>query len=162
RVASIDVKNRTVKLEGGTTLPYNKLLLATGAIPRRLPVPGADLKGVYTLRSLNDASTLIEEAQSGKKAVVIGASFIGTEVAASLTSGRGVAVTVVEMEGVPLGRVLGERIGKVFQKKHEDNGIKFRLNASLESIVGENGRVTGVQLKSGEHIPADFVVMGVG
>lgn len=162
RVTGIDPQAHTVKSNNDTPLHYDKLLLATGATPRKLPVPGADLAGVYTLRSLDDASQLIQEAEKGTKAVVIGASFIGTEVAASLASGRGVSVTLVDIDAVPLARVLGERIGKVFQIKHADNGVQFRMNSGIEAIIGENGRVTGVQLKSGERLAADFVVMGVG
>ncbi len=162
RVLRVDPKAHTVTLDSGTTVRYDKLLLATGAIPRRLPVPGMDLKGVYTLRTLEDASAIIEAAEQGKRAVVIGSSFIGMEVAASLGSGRGVSVTVVGMEAAPFDRILGERIGRVFQKEHEDNGVQFRLSTSVERLIGENGRVTGVQLKGGEILPADFVVVGVG
>jgi apoptosis-inducing factor 3 len=161
-VIGIDTQAHTVKLNDGSTLQYHKLLLASGAIPRRLSVPGADLEGIYTLRSVDDANAIIEAAGEGKQAVIVGASFIGMEVAAALGSGRGVAVTVVGLETVPFAQIVGEKVGRVFQKVHEENGVKFRLSSEIGRFMGENGHVVGVELKSGETLPADFVVVGVG
>lgn len=162
RVTSVNPGQRTITLDNGQTLHYDKLLLATGAIPRRLNIPGMDLNGVYTLRSLGDADAIIKAAEQGKRAVIIGSSFIGMEVAAALASGRGVSATVIGLESVPFEHILGERLGRVFQTEHENNGVQFRLSSEAERLTGENGRVTGVTLKGGETLPADFVVVGVG
>jgi apoptosis-inducing factor 3 len=161
-IARIDPAKHQAILDNGSAVPYTKLLLATGAIPRQLNVPGTDLSGVYLLRTQAHADQIIEAASNGKRAVIIGASFIAMETAWSLASGRGVSVTVVGIEDVPFARVLGNDIGKMLQKEHEENGIQFRLSAEIARIVGENGRVTGVELKSGEVLPADFVIVGVG
>lgn len=163
RVQSIDPQAHTVTPEIGEPIHYDKLLLATGGKPRQLSnVPGADLRGVYTLRTLGDADQIIEAAEQGKKAVVIGASFIGMEVAASLGSGRDVAVTVVEMESVPFARVFGEAVGRMIQKLHEENGVQFHMGAKIKRLVGDNGHLNGVELESGEVLDADFVVVGIG
>lgn len=161
-VIGIDAKTHTVRLDTEVVLTYDKLLLATGGKPRKLDLPGFDLEGVFTLRTMADSNTIIEAAEEGKRAAVIGGSFIGMEVAASLQGGRGVSVTVIERSEVPFAPVLGERIGRALQKRHEENGVQFRLGANIEKLTGENGKVTGVQLKGGEVIPADFVVVGVG
>lgn len=162
RAVGVDPAAHTVRLDDGSTLRYDKLLLASGAEPRRLSVPGADLAGVYTLRSLADADAIIQAAQTRKRAVIVGASFIGMEVAASLGSGHGAAVTVVGLEAVPFVHVVGERIGRIFQQTHEANGVQFRLNSGITRFTGDSGRVTGVELAGGETLPADFVVLGVG
>jgi apoptosis-inducing factor 3 len=163
RVQSIDLQAKTVMVDVGEPLHYDKLLLATGGKPRQLTnLPGTDLKGVYTLRTLDDSTRIIEAAEQGKRAVIIGASFIGMEVASSLGGGRGVSVTVVEMSPVPFARVFGEDIGRMFQQLHEEKGVQFRLGAKINRLLGENGYVTGVELGDGEVLPADFVVVGVG
>lgn len=163
RVTSVDPKSHTLTLEGGETLKYDKLLLASGANPRTLKeTPGMDLAEIYTLRHLSDADKIIAAAQQGKRAVIVGASFIGMEVAAALASGRGVSVTVVGMEAIPFEQILGKEVGGMFQKAHEENGVQFHLNSEVKQFVGENGQVSAVELKSGEKLPADFVVVGVG
>jgi NADPH-dependent 2,4-dienoyl-CoA reductase/sulfur reductase-like enzyme/nitrite reductase/ring-hydroxylating ferredoxin subunit len=161
-VSAINPAAHTVTLDNGSTLHYDKLLLATGATPRKLNVPGMDLQAVFTLRTLADADAIIQAAQSGKQAVVVGASFIGMEVAAALASGRGIQVTVVGMEAAPFDRILGERVGRVFQTEHEANGVQFRLNTQVKRLIGENNHASAVELQSGETLPADFVVVGVG
>lgn len=161
--AHIDAKKHSVQTDKGAALRYDKLLLATGGIPRQIPsLPGADLKNIWTLRSQADADSIIQAVSKGKTAAVIGASFIGMEVAASLGGGCGATVTVIDMESAPFERTLGADIGHMFQKEHEDNGVKFRLGASISRFVGKGGQVSGVELKSGEVVAADFVVLGIG
>jgi NADPH-dependent 2,4-dienoyl-CoA reductase/sulfur reductase-like enzyme/nitrite reductase/ring-hydroxylating ferredoxin subunit len=163
RVTGVNPEAHILSLEGGTTLRYDKLLLATGGIPRHLRnVPGADLGGIYVLRTLADADRIIEAAKYGQKAVIIGASFIGMEVAASLAGGRGTSVTVVAPEQVPFATVLGEEIGHMFQQVHEQNNVRFCLNDGVTGFSGQDGRVQQVQLKSGQSLEADFVVVGIG
>ena len=140
RVTRIDPVTHTVYLAQSEALRYDKLLLATGATPRHLRnTPGADLKGVYTLRTLADADAIIQAVQEGKRVVVVGASFIGLEVAASLAGGRGASVSVVAPESVPFGRILGEEIGQMFQHEHEAHGVQFHLGDGVTALVGENG-----------------------
>ena len=163
RVQRLDAGAHTLHLEGGETLRYDRLLLATGGIPRTLSdAPGADLANIETLRTLPDADRIIAKAESGQRVVIIGSSFIGMEVAASLAGGRKLDVTVVGLESVPFEKNFGPEVGKMFQQAHEENGVHFRLSAELAAFEGRDGRVTGVRLKSGELLPADFVLVGVG
>ncbi len=156
RVESIDPAAKSIKLSNGESKVFDKLLLATGAQPVRLPIPGADLPHVHYLRTLADSRSIIESAESAKKAVVIGASFIGLEVAASLRT-RGLDVDVVGLEKTPLERVLGPELGSYVRQLHESKGVKFHLENSASAIDA-----SGVTLKSGEKLPADLVVIGVG
>ncbi len=156
RVTSIDPKNKQVVLESGATHPYDALLLATGADPVRLAVPGADLPHVFTLRTLADSRAIIAQAQEGRRAVVIGASFIGLEVAASLRA-RKVDVAVVAPEAVPMERTMGPELGQFIRRLHESHGVAFHLGDTARSIER-----TTVTLASGAVLPADFVVVGVG
>lgn len=161
-IVKVDPKAVTVTTDKGVAFNYDKLLLATGGTPRRLSnVPGDDLKGIYILRTVAHADAIIEAASKAKTAVVIGSSFIGLEVAASLTA-RGVAVTVVDIASLPYERLFGEAVGRMFQKEHEDNGVKFALSNEISRFVGQDEHVTGVELKNGQTLPADFVVAGVG
>lgn len=162
RVNRIDPQQHQVYLEGGETLAYEKLLLCTGGTPRHLQAPGSELANIFVLRSFSDAEAIVKAAQDSRRAVVVGASFIGMEVAASLGKGQDVEVTVVGIESTPFEHVLGKDIGLMFQREHETNGVKFCLDAEVGSFEGENGRVTGVRLKSGETLPADLVVVGIG
>ncbi len=162
-VEKVDLKSHLIVLRHGESIRYDKLLLATGAIPRHLNVPGADLDGIYLLRRQADADRVIEALKSkGKRVVVVGASFIGMEVAASLASRDGVEVTVVGIEKVPFERILGEKIGLMFQHLHEANGVQFRLNSGVKQFMGKDGQVSGVTLNDGETLSADLVVVGVG
>jgi NADPH-dependent 2,4-dienoyl-CoA reductase/sulfur reductase-like enzyme len=156
RVTAIDVAAKRVHLESGETREYGALVLATGAQPNRLPLPGADLPHVMTLRTLADSRAIIARAADSKRVVVIGASFIGLEVAASLRA-RGLKVHVVGKERVPLERVLGESLGAFVRKVHEEHGVVFHLGESPASIDASS-----VTLGSGSTLPADLVVMGVG
>jgi len=155
-VVGIDVKAREVKVAGGQTFSYDRLLLATGAEPVRLPIPGADRSQLHTLRSLADCRAIIAAASNARHALVIGASFIGLEVAASLRA-RGIEVAVVAPEARPMERVLGPQMGDFIRALHEEHGVVFRLQDTIASIDGR--RAT---LKSGSTVDADLVVVGVG
>ncbi|MBK8135867.1 MAG: FAD-dependent oxidoreductase [Chloroflexi bacterium] len=160
--ASVDVAGKVVVLADGSRVSYDKLLLATGGTPRTLRVPGATLKNIFTLREQADADAIITTKHEGARAVVVGASFIGLEAANALAS-TGVKVIVVGLEAVPLERVLGPRVGALFQKLHEQNGVEFRLNSGVEKYIGpDDGAVTGVQIRGGEVLHCDFVLLGVG
>jgi NADPH-dependent 2,4-dienoyl-CoA reductase/sulfur reductase-like enzyme len=147
-------------LADGETLVCNALLVATGGQPRHLPFQSAAQQNVFLLRSYADADALIAAAETGKRVVVIGASFIGMEVASSLRS-RGCDVTVVAPDEVPFKKILGPEIGKLFQQLHEENGVKFKLGASVANFVGPE-IVTQVALENGESLATDLVVVGVG
>lgn len=163
RVEQVEADAHTLHLHGGERLHYDKLLLATGGIPRTLAsIPGADLDQIVTLRTLPDADRVIAEAESGQRVVIIGASFIGMEAAASLAGGRKLDVTVVGLESVPFEHIFGPEVGRLFQQEHTKNGVHFRLSAEVAAFEGDHGRVTGVRLKSGERLPADFVLVGAG
>jgi NADPH-dependent 2,4-dienoyl-CoA reductase/sulfur reductase-like enzyme/nitrite reductase/ring-hydroxylating ferredoxin subunit len=156
RVTAIDPAAKTVTLAAGAAHPYGALLLATGAEPIRLAIPGADLPHVHLLRSLVDSRSLIAAAKDAKRAVVIGASFIGLEAAAALRA-REIAVTVVAPEELPLGRILGPELGGFLRSLHEEHGVRFRLGRKPASITESE-----VRLDDGSAEPADLVVMGVG
>ena len=160
RITALDVPTRTVTLEDGTSLSPDAVLVATGASPRTLEVPGADLVGVFTLRSWDDCDAIIAALEGAANAVVVGASFIGMEVATSLLA-RGLSVTVVGPEAVPFARVLGEPLGRTIMDLHEKKGTQFRLGRSVTRFVGE-GKVAAVELDDGATLPADVVVVGVG
>jgi NADPH-dependent 2,4-dienoyl-CoA reductase/sulfur reductase-like enzyme len=155
-VVGIDVKSREVLVARGNKLLYDRLLLATGAAPLRLRIPGADQPHVYTLRSLADCQAIIDAAANARRAVVIGASFIGLEVAASLR-GRNIEVHVVAPEVRPMERILGPQMGDFVHALHEEHGVVFHLQDTVTAIDGRQAT-----LKSGGTIDADLVVMGVG
>jgi NADPH-dependent 2,4-dienoyl-CoA reductase/sulfur reductase-like enzyme len=167
RVSAIDVKARQVRFgsvadagkgdEGKqTTRSFGALLLATGADPIRLTIPGADGPHVRYLRTFADSRAIVDEARAGKRVVVIGASFIGLEVAASLRA-RDVQVGVVAPEQVPLERIMGVEIGRAVQGLHESHGVTFHLGETATRIEGRT-----VTLSGGGTLEADFVVVGVG
>jgi NADPH-dependent 2,4-dienoyl-CoA reductase/sulfur reductase-like enzyme/nitrite reductase/ring-hydroxylating ferredoxin subunit len=156
RVSSIDVTRHEVLLENGSRHPFGALLIATGADPIRLPIPGADAPHVHYLRSFADSNAIIQKTQQAKKVVVAGASFIGLEVAASLRN-RDIAVEVVAPERVPLERVMGVELGRFIQTLHESHGVVFHLGETVKSIDGRRVSTSG-----GSTLDADFVVMGVG
>jgi len=155
-VERVDPAAKQVVLANGKTLGYGALLLATGADPVRLTLRGNDLPHVHYLRTLADSRAIIAKCSHVKRAVVVGASFIGLEVAASLRA-RGIEVTVAAPETVPLVRVLGDSIGGMIRRLHEGHGVVFRLGARLVSI--DPAEVT---LDGGEKLPADLVVLGIG
>lgn len=155
-VERIDPAARTVTLADGASLPFERLLIATGAEPVRLPIPGADRDSVFTLRSWADSRAIIARAETSKVAVIIGASFIGLETAAALRT-RGLEVHVVAPEALPLEKVLGTEFGKFIRALHEEKGVRFHLENTVESI-GEDA----VRLKDGKELKADLVVTGVG
>jgi NADPH-dependent 2,4-dienoyl-CoA reductase/sulfur reductase-like enzyme/nitrite reductase/ring-hydroxylating ferredoxin subunit len=155
-VIGIDAKSREVTVTGGKTFGYDRLLLATGAEPVRLPIPGADPSRLHTLRTLADCRAIIAAASAARRALVIGASFIGLEVAASLRT-RGIEVVVVAPEARPMERVLGPQLGDFIRGLHEEHGVVFRLQ---DTVAGIDGR--RASLKSGGTVEADLVVVGVG
>src|SRR5438132_3086801 len=153
-VASVDIARRRVRLADGKELSFGALLLATGASPVRLNIPGAD--AIMYLRSLADCRALMEKTKTSKSAVVIGASFIGLEVAASLRA-RKLGVTVVAPDKLPLERVMGPELGQLVKKLHEAKGVTFRLGRSVKAIDGKR-----VILDDGAVLEADLVVAGIG
>ncbi len=155
-VTALDTKARTLTLGDGATLPFDKLLLATGAEPVRLPLPGADQPHVFTLRSFADSRAIIARAKTAKRALVIGASFIGLETAAALRA-RDIEVHVAAPEKRPLERVFGPELGNFVRALHEEHGVIFHLEDGVTAIG--DGTAT---LKSGGEIAADLVVLGVG
>jgi NADPH-dependent 2,4-dienoyl-CoA reductase/sulfur reductase-like enzyme/nitrite reductase/ring-hydroxylating ferredoxin subunit len=155
-VTSIDSKARNVVIAGGGTVAYDRLLLATGAEAVRLPIPGADRPQVHTLRSLADCRAIIGSMNGARRVCVIGASFIGLEVAAALRA-RGVAVHVVAPEQRPMERVLGPEMGDFVRALHEEHGVIFHLEDAVVAIDG-----TRTTLKSGNVLEGDVVVVGVG
>lgn len=158
--ASISADHRTVTLTSGRQLAWDRLLLATGSLVRRLDVPGGGLPGVYYLRTLDDSLLLLSQLKSGADVVVVGAGWIGLEVAAAARH-HGCAVTIIEPQSAPLLAVMGERIGGWFADLHADKGVEFRFGTGVTGFVGED-RVTGVTTDSGEVIAAKTVVVGVG
>ncbi len=155
-VTGIDARSREIALGDGTKVPYDRLLLATGAEPVRLAIPGANQPHVHTLRTLADCRTIIEQAGTARRAVVIGASFIGLEVAASLRA-RGIEVHAVAPDKRPMERVLGREIGDFVRSLHEQHGVIFHLE---ETAIGIDGKQ--VKLKGGGTLAADLVVAGIG
>lgn len=160
RALAIDPAEGKVRLEGGGVIPYDKALLATGGENRLLDVPGRDLDGVLSLRTVEDADRIRERALPGTRAVVVGAGFIGCEVTATLRE-MGVEVEVIEIFDVPLERALGREVGAVVEGIHRDHGARFHFGGSVQRIVGD-GRVEAVVTDGGERIDCDFVVVGIG
>ncbi len=156
RVAVIDVKNQHVELADGGRPPYGALLLATGSDPVRLEVPGGNLSHVHYLRTLADSRALVSEILTPRHAVVIGASFIGLEVAASLRN-RNIDVHVVGLETIPMQNILGPEVGNFIRGLHEEHGVTFHLGTTVTSIDERN-----VTLKNGERLQADVVLVGIG
>jgi len=156
RVSSIDTAGRAVLLESGSRQPFGSLLIATGAEPVRLPIDGAETGRVFYLRSFADSRAIVEATKGAGRAIVVGASFIGLEVSASLRA-RGIAVDVVAPDRVPLERVMGLEVGRFVQSIHEAQGVTFHLGETVSAIDGR--RVT---LSGGSVLDGDFVVIGAG
>lgn len=159
-VTLIDAAQKTITFVDGETLHCDALLIATGGEPRKLPFQSEEHENVFSLRSYADSTAIAAAAEKGKRAVVIGTSFIGMEVASSLAQ-RGCEVTVIGLDKVPFEKILGPEIGKLFQDLHEANGVKFKLGASIAEFVGAK-TITAVTLEGGERVEADFVIIGVG
>jgi len=156
----LDTQSCELELDGGERLSYDRLLLTTGAEPRRLSVPGAELDGVLYLRSVSDSDALREGFDRGGAVVVVGAGWIGAEVAASARQ-RGLDVTVIEPASVPLERVLGKEIGAVYGEIHVDHGVRMLMGTGVEALEGD-GAVERVRTSDSRVIDCDFVVVGVG
>jgi 3-phenylpropionate/trans-cinnamate dioxygenase ferredoxin reductase subunit len=157
---AISVDRHTVTLADGSELPWDRLLLATGSVVRRLVVPGGELPGVHYLRTMDESLALLEQLRAGGDVVIVGAGWIGLEVAAAARH-HGCTVTIVEPQAAPLLGVVGERIGGWFADFHRANGVDVRLNTGVAGFTGDD-HVTGVTTKDGETIAATTVVVGVG
>jgi 3-phenylpropionate/trans-cinnamate dioxygenase ferredoxin reductase component len=159
-VTGIDTGTAQVALDDGERLRYDRLLLTTGAEPRRLPIAGGELDGVLYLRSVGDSDALRERLDRGGSVVVVGAGWIGAEVAASARQ-RGLDVTVVEPTSVPLERVLGAEVGAVYRDVHADHGVRMLLGTGVDAFEGGTA-VERVRTSDGQLLECDFVVVGVG
>jgi nitrite reductase (NADH) large subunit len=161
-VTAIDLEGRKVVAEGGLEVAYDKLILATGSDPFRLPLPGIDLKGVVTFRDLDDVEAMVAASNKpGARAVVIGGGLLGLEAAYGLAR-RGMAATVVHLMDVLMERQLDESAGFLLREALLERGVETVMGAHSEEIVGENGQVTGLKLKDGRVLPCDLLVMAVG
>jgi 3-phenylpropionate/trans-cinnamate dioxygenase ferredoxin reductase subunit len=160
-VSAIDRKAHTVTIADDTNIRYDKLLLATGSRARWLSIPGSDSTGVHHLRKFDDASNLNTALKEGTSLAIVGAGWIGLEVAASARE-RGVDVTVVESAKAPLIGALGEEVGNVFAQLHRDHGVDLRLDIEVKEITVEDGKATGLKLGDGSSITADRVLIAVG
>ncbi|MEE1843601.1 FAD-dependent oxidoreductase [Streptomyces sp. NPDC007076] len=164
-VTSLDRKAHAVQLGDGTVVHYDKLLLATGAEPRRLPVPGTDLAGVHHLRRLAHAdrlrNVLAALGRDNGHLVIAGAGWIGLEVAAA-ARGYGAEVTVMEPEPTPLHQVVGPELGQIFTDLHRDHGVRFHFGVRLTEIIGQDGLVLAVRTDDGEEHPAHDVLAAIG
>jgi len=157
---SVDTAAKIVTLADETTLGYDDLVIATGLVPKRIPsIP--DLAGIWVLRSLDEALALRENASAARRAVIIGAGFIGCEVAASLRK-LGVDVVLVEPQPAPLAAVLGEQVGQLVARLHRAEGVDVRTGTGVAEVRGDNGHVSAVELSDGTVLEADLVVIGIG
>lgn len=155
-----DAEAQTLALADGTSLGYDELVIATGLVPKRIP-SFPDLAGIHVLRNLDESAALRDEAGSARRAVIVGAGFIGCEVAASLRA-LGVDVVVVEPQPHPLASVLGEKIGALVTRLHRAEGVDVRTGTGVSEVVGEDGKVTAVVLSDGNRVDTDLVVVGIG
>jgi len=158
---TLDLDARSVLLEGGTAVPFDRLLIATGATPRRLEVPGADAAGIHYLRTIEDSRGIHEAISAGdKRVVVVGSGWIGMEVAANART-FGNDVTVLSHSRVPLSSALGDELGEVFAALHEEHGVHIRRGEAATAFRTEGGAVTGVEYAGGV-VDADVVIVGAG
>jgi 3-phenylpropionate/trans-cinnamate dioxygenase ferredoxin reductase component len=156
----LDAARREITLAGGERLTFDRLLLSTGAHPRRLNVPGADLGGVHELRSVESSDAIRARLDRGGKVVVVGAGWIGSEAAASARQ-RGLDVTVIEPASVPLERVLGTELGAVYRDVHVDHGVEMVLGSGVDAFEGD-GAVERVRAADGRLFDCDFAIVGIG
>src|SRR5262245_27186974 len=161
RATSLDTKAHTVTLDGVEPVRYDKLLLATGSVVRALDAPGSENSGIRYLRTIEQADALVESLRGGPGVVVIGAGWIGLETAAAATR-HGATVHVVERDRLPLARVLGEELGRMYAALHGAHGVTFHIDAGVKEFGGIGGRLTHVVLFDGTEIPADLAIVGVG
>ncbi|WP_344582572.1 FAD/NAD(P)-binding oxidoreductase, partial [Streptomyces lunalinharesii] len=160
RATHLDPAARTVTLADGDRLGYDGLIIATGLRPRHLPF-GRDLAGVHVLRTLDEALALRAQLPSGPRVVVIGAGFLGTEIAAT-TRSLGLDVTLVDIETTPLARQLGTQVGSLVAELHHEHRVRLRMSRSVTGLLGTAGRVCAVELDDGTSLPADLVVVAIG
>ena len=160
RASAIDPKRKVVTLDGGEEISYDRLLVATGGRNRALTTPGGDLPGIFQLRTVGDCDQIRASAKPGRRAVVVGLGFIGSEVAASLRQ-MGLEVTAVEGHPVPLARVLGAEVGAVLAGIHREKGVELVLEDSVAAFEGAD-RVQRVRTRKGRVLECDFVVAGIG
>ncbi|KAF9266592.1 hypothetical protein L218DRAFT_922270 [Marasmius fiardii PR-910] len=164
-VTSVDFQNKKVILDNGKdSIAYEKLVISPGGTPRRIPIPGADFENVYTFRGIQDSQRVNAAAQEGKKAVVIGSSFISMELVTVIAKRKLASIDVIGMEEVPFERVLGKQVGAGIQKYHESQGVTFHMKSKLDKIVPreDNPSLAGGVVVNGQTLAADFVIMGTG
>ncbi|MDX6252801.1 MAG: 3-phenylpropionate/trans-cinnamate dioxygenase ferredoxin reductase component [Kribbellaceae bacterium] len=159
-VTALDTNARTVTLDDDSQVPYDELLIATGSRVRKLDVPGGDLPGIHYLRTAAESQALTDAYAAKPRVVVVGAGWIGLEAAAAARE-RGCEVTVIEPQSTALAAVLGEKVGSLFADLHRQHGVDLRFDTGVEGFEGSD-RVTGVRTSTGEVVPADLVVVGVG
>ncbi|HET9184889.1 MAG TPA: FAD-dependent oxidoreductase [Solirubrobacterales bacterium] len=157
---SLEADARELELSGGERIAFDRLLLATGAEPRKLPVPGADLDGVHYLRSVESSDAIRERLEKGGRVVVIGGGWIGSEAAASARQ-HGLEVTLIEPAGALLERVLGSELGAVYGQVHEEHGVELALGTGVEALEG-TGKVERVRTSDGRSFDCDFAIVGIG
>ena len=160
RVEALNTADKTVTTDGGDTLSYEQLIIATGTRPRQLPIPGADLKGVHYLRTIADVDNIRTEFSADKKLVIVGGGYIGLEVAAVAIE-AGLEVTVLEMEDRILQRVTTPQMSEFYSRLHTGRGIDIRTNTAASAFEGQDGKITAAICKQ-EKIAADIVVVGIG
>jgi 3-phenylpropionate/trans-cinnamate dioxygenase ferredoxin reductase component len=161
RVTSLNSGAHTVICDDGAEIGYDRLLLATGSRPRRLDVAGADLAGAMSLRTLADSDALRERLTDVGRVVIVGGGWIGLETAAAARR-HGAEVTVVELDQLPLRRVLGDEVAAAFADVHRRHGVRFRFGVGVREFRGEDGRLSSVVLSDGSTVPADLAIVGVG
>ncbi|RXW21742.1 hypothetical protein EST38_g4133 [Candolleomyces aberdarensis] len=164
-VTGVDLEKKNVTLDNGKdTLSYDKLILAPGSTPRRLPIEGANLENVYTFRGISDSQKVDAAAREGQRVVVIGSSFISMELVVAISKRKLASIDVIGMEEYPFQAVLGEEIGAALKKYHESQGVRFHMKSKVDKIVAseENPNIATGVVVNGETLPADFVIMGVG
>ena len=160
-VTSLDANRKLISLEDKSQIHFRKLLLATGGRVRQLGIPGTDLKNVFYLRTIEDSEAIKEVIQTAKKGVVIGGGFIGCELASTFAK-KAISTTIIEAGSKILGRVFDSDTASWLERYFSRKGVKIMTKTMPLECVGNNGKVTGVKLQSGEVVPADFVVIGIG
>ena len=161
KATKLDPKNHVVDMGDDSQISYKKLLLATGGQARRLSIPGSDLKGVFYLRTIDDADEILKVMQESKNVVIIGGGFIGCELASSFTK-KNISSTIIELGPKILGRVFDQDTARWLDDYFARKGVKIMTSTTPTEILGKEGKVSGVKLQSGQIIPADFLVIGIG